>query len=469
MILSKKQLVLLGLFALSMLVGWNVLLFEKTDIHAGSRKPRPTKLTQHLQRGRQVKTYSPYTYNKSLLEWPAGKAMEWERPGNCHLRPDYVPSVCCFGGIYQKNCGSNRSEHFSKLEDERLESESKFFNESSCHVCDVAEYLIRYNLTLTLEGDSVTAQSMVGLRCSLFRRGYRMTEVKRIDGGRNKSLWFKYGLTNLDVSRFVLNPKPFSSNDSSVATPIISGQIVYAQAYRAFEPHELAYVWNQSDIVVFDHGVHWAPQNLKTEFRKETADYLSTPRPPNLKLLAWRETTAQHFPGRPGGHYMLGVTPLPTCDPWPEVPQNGTNPQGLWIDLIEAANSTFLDGHSTGLNLFNIQKACQLANITLLNALDEDFLSVPLPNFSSSANKNQKNELVYFPTRPYQANLHDLHPGGEKSDCTHYCNTPILWEPTWRGLKRAMDRMFQHLDPTKDTVTRAQGFSDRLSFFHAEL
>ncbi|KAL7562793.1 hypothetical protein ACA910_020905 [Epithemia clementina (nom. ined.)] len=465
---SKKLGATCILIACITTIVWNGLLVTRNE-NSGSRASRTTQSTKHSQRGRTGNSYSPFTYNKSLLEWPAGKAMEWEYPGQCDLRPYYVPSVCCFGGIhvFQKaGCHvPNRSAHLSKLQEERLETESQFANESPCHICDVAEYLIRYNWTLTMEGDSVTDQMVVGFRCALFRRGYRLTPMKTIDGGRNKSLWYKYGLDQLRFFRFIVNAESSSSRNSSNATaaPIFSGQLVYARAYRAMESHERAYVWSQSDIVVFDHGLHWAPDNLMTDFRKETADYLRTPRPPNLKLLAWRETTAQHFIDKPGGHYMQGISSDKACTAWPDVPPNiQTNPKGLWADLVEAANSTSLDRFSTGLNLFNMRKACELANLTLLNALDKDFVHIPLPN--SSGVTNQKNELVYLPTRSYTANLHYLHPHGEKHDCTHFCNTAILWEPTWRGLKHAMDRTFQSVDPRKQNILRALGFADRLPF-----
>jgi hypothetical protein len=39
--------------------------------------------------------------------------------------------------------------------------------------------------------------------------------------------------------------------------------------------------------------------------------------------------------------------------------------------------------------------------------------------------------------------LHPLEPLSSKQDCTHYCASPFLYLPVWRGLRIAMDSEFE--------------------------
>lgn len=461
----------------------NFLTFREPFLFSEGRVPVKVH-DDHTTRG-AGQHYRPY--HNHNVDWPEGKAMEWEHPGKCDLRPSHVSDDCCFGGIaeYRFACAKHSKDTVYQVEQEfqslLLASEAastEVSSSSRCPICDIAEYLIRYNLTLTLEGDSVMSQTFVGMRCGFQRHGYRMSEMEKYTHRRNESLSYKYGMDYIFVSRFVrIQHNDNNSAENSTSKSEFSGQILYTKAYRALDADEHAYVWKNSDIVVFDHGLHWDVTRLATEFVTETVDYLTRlrHRPANLKLLVWRETSAQHFTNMVGGYWEPGFkNDRGSCTPFANESTNTT-----YMNLLLKAASTsdatttpmrISDRSFTGLHLFNMRKICQLANLTLLNALEQDFLNIPLPgrqdNKNSKNNNNAMEEVIYLPTRFFQANLHYLHtkyPSKFGADCTHWCNTGILWDPTWRGLSRAMHRIFQQynkLPSPEKSIQRAPGYPE---------
>jgi hypothetical protein len=61
---------------------------------------------------------------------------------------------------------------------------------------------------------------------------------------------------------------------------------------------QVAMIADETDILVFDHGLHYDPEDLEVmdEFRTSTMGILATVRSSTrTKLVAWRETTPQHF------------------------------------------------------------------------------------------------------------------------------------------------------------------------------
>jgi len=103
-----------------------------------------------------------------------------------------------------------------------------------------------------------------------------------------------------------------------------------------------------------------------------------------LQLVAWRETSPQHFSSS-GGHY----------------PKDKHEPKGC----------VPMHGDMVGPRLARMEAAASRAGFTTLNALDRDFLSQP----------SAEDELVVLPYRDYASSLHYLHPG----DCSHYCHDPV--------------------------------------------
>ena len=143
-------------------------------------------------------------------------------------------------------------------------------------------------------------------------------------------------------------------------------------------------------------------QNLLKNYRYDPA------RCHNLKLLAWRQTSAKHF-SPPGGHW--------TC-----------------TTSFEKSRHTSLYGNEDGYHLDNMHQSAFLNNFSFLNVFDPEFSSAE-PAFRSYSS-HRDGELIFLPYHDYTKALHYLHPG----ECTHYCSTPYLWLPIWRSLRVALDR-----------------------------
>jgi hypothetical protein len=291
-----------------------------------------------------------------------------------------------------------------------------------CDVCRIVDYLIMYNWTLSLQGDSVTAQSWLGLECELLRRGYNVT-ASPVQAYPDQP--------ELEDEKYIVGG--FMTMTVSWPSAPLTATIQNFAARRAPQDMDRIYrIVQSTDIFVFDHGLHYMPsqgavfesdvkqllQNVALAQRSPGPEH-STPgneslvsvedadrevkaqRPHSLKLVAWRQTTAQHY-NEPGGHYRPEIDFSSAC-----VPIDLATDEDFRLPLMETAS--------------------EKAGYTILDALDPSFQSLP---------RQDRNELVVLPFRQYTSGLHYLHPG----ECTHFCNDPHVWLPIWRSLRIALDR-----------------------------
>ena len=77
-----------------------------------------------------------------------------------------------------------------------------------------------------------------------------------------------------------------------------------------------------------------------------------------------------------------------------------------------------------------MKNASDMAGLTFLDAMQPGFAQRPWTPY----------ELIFMPYRDFARVLYNNHPNGQ--DCTHMCNTPMLWGGVWRSLRLAMDRAF---------------------------
>lgn len=103
-----------------------------------------------------------------------------------------------------------------------------------------------------------------------------------------------------------------------------------------------------------------------------------------LQLVAWRQTSTQHFSSS-GGHYESANHSVAGCSP-------------MHGDMVEP-------------RLARMEAAAYRTGFTTLNALDLNFPLAP----------SNEDELVILPYRNYTNSLHYLHP----KECTHYCHDPV--------------------------------------------
>lgn len=77
-----------------------------------------------------------------------------------------------------------------------------------------------------------------------------------------------------------------------------------------------------------------------------------------------------------------------------------------------------------------MENATTEAGFTFRNAMLPNFTQQPWAPF----------EVVYLSFREFSRDLYYNHP--HEGDCTHMCNSPLLWHGVWRSLRLAMDRAF---------------------------
>ena len=88
------------------------------------------------------------------------------------------------------------------------------------------------------------------------------------------------------------------------------------------------------------------------------------------------------------------------------------------------------DDDPTGYHAFLMKNATAEAGLIFRDAMQPNFTQTSWNPF----------ELVMLPFREFARELYYNHP--HAGDCTHYCNTPLLYGGVWRSLRFAMDRAY---------------------------
>jgi hypothetical protein len=155
------------------------------------------------------------------------------------------------------------------------------------------EHLFRHNWTLTFQGDSMMGQTVRGLECELLRRGYNVSYEQHSYEVSREGYGYRYrGRSN------------FTFRVTSPSRGCAGATFVHRMMYRPYpDMEEVAEIAAESDIFVFDHGLHYSPHDAEDAelFANETRGILATAlRSNRTKLVAWKETTPQHFNGTGG-------------------------------------------------------------------------------------------------------------------------------------------------------------------------
>jgi hypothetical protein len=308
---------------------------------------------------------------------------------------------------------------------------------SACDACRIVDLMILNNWTLSFSGDSMLRQNFVGLQCEIMRRisreavnsntttTYRTKILPRRIWPRDPTIFWRRGVHNVEEVHIYHGDNtnhPDSSNNNNYA------RILFFANYRPLDDNntELEYIAQQSDIIVFDHGLHYLPNQFKDmiERTRTLLPALKAGSNNKVKLVAWRETSSQHF-NTTHGEYMPGVT------------EQGCHP---------IRHPT----HAGTLRSDNMVQAAKLANWTVAWANDPHFSTTPPPSRRGGQDHHHQHddddsvshsiplgELVILPFRKFTHDLHYAH----GTECTHYCSSPHLWLPVWRALRLSMDRL----------------------------
>jgi len=238
-------------------------------------------------------------------------------PRKCNP-PEGIPRMCCVCAISTPIGPKWKKDACPKADDEVTELWTKEYMKKRmpsfesgdggnggrpCDVCEIVHILAQKNWTLALQGDSLTHQVCGGLVCEFARRGYPISvQYKK----------FKDTPENNGYSKM--------SRWENMTVTLSSTTNVTIRFYRAYRPTEylLKHTLSENDIVVFDHGVHYPAHSRSSsaavaqaaEIDMRTLLEFVQKYPGNrVKLLAWRETTAQHFANTPGGYFLNLTNP----------------------------------------------------------------------------------------------------------------------------------------------------------------
>jgi hypothetical protein len=416
---------------------------QAVDVFQGAEEPPNVKDTTDTTTTRSSSTISSEETEKATTLTVAEKVattdnpvqdgtylplLPWERRSLQSERvcapPTGMPMYCCLGSL---SAGGNldysptgcnlgvdvyeRAERAALASIAPLPINSQ--GQKGCDWCRMMDVLLRHNWTMAFQGDSLTRQIFFGIECELRRRGHYNVELHTIySQGGTKPRW-RYGLDDIYELRISRSAETSPTATTTTGTNDLTS-VAKVRMYAMYRPLEdmsevEQYVATQNDILIFDHGLHYGIETGEDVFVAETTNLIQTllygskggkdsgsqpsqPRP--WKLLAWRETSAQHF-DTPGGHFLPSVNES-YCVPMDPALTNGGN---------------------------------RLR--PLLESILRDL------NVSPS-------QLTILPFRKYTSQFHDLHATG---DCSHFCTTPSLWVPLWRTLRLAVDNAaatFEH-------------------------
>jgi hypothetical protein len=347
------------------------------------------------------------------------------------FRPSHVPRYCCIGTVphplEKGRCNKPQPvydmlTHYATSYLDNIPVITSIMNNNNnaeslpkqdCDFCRIIDYLFLYNWTLAFQGDSIMYQHWNGIHCEMLNRGYNVTPLGH---SFTKNVTGEYGIIEIHSYRISRIPwqqqqqaTTSTSSDNILGTVTISFYFMYRPYISDIREFLL-----QHDIIVFDHGLHWTPRKPYL-YQHDMTTLLSTYKNSKSKLVAWRQTTAQHF-DTPGGFYYRMRSVNYTCT------AINTTMEGTY-------------GKRIGPNFYYdfMKKAIAANNMTLLDTSDPDFLmNIP----ASRSNEDSNNEIVVLPYYDFTIPLHYLHP----YECTHYCHHPHMWLPVWRWLRIAFER-----------------------------
>ena len=341
----------------------------------------------------------------------------------------FNPHVCNLGLEAYLRAEQHALEH---LRNHPINISSTAPTATSCDLCRIVEVLSRNNWTMTFQGDSTMHQLADAFDCALRRRGYRV-ETDEKPWRRPQGLFWRYGIGSTTRMR-VWPPSADDGTAHGTESPVT------IRYYGMYRPHfgdnssEIYHVMERSDVLVFDHGLHYT-KDQENVFSAEMTKLLGTlyqrrdnnsmletresamtavKRP---KVVAWKETVSQHFDTPTGDYASASRTGAPDgCVKHPYLRNDSVH--------LPDEFTWYQD---------NMMRITQEMGLEAINAGNiSSFSSIGKGDDMSSGSS-----LFVLPFTEYTRSLHYLNPGG--ADCTHICYIPLVWMPVWRSLRRVLD------------------------------
>jgi hypothetical protein len=331
----------------------------------------------------------------------------------CHPPPG-VATSCCLGSFskgggvnsrYRFSCSEGFRNDYAGLKVHTVQEMAKYPIKAEpalpCDICNILNIMVRHNITLAFSGDSMQTQVVDGLLCEMMRRNYTITQS---DSGSLHKGGRPYKKISSIRDIYVRSPT-WKADETA--------HIRYLGLYKfpmVFPEDEESFV-RAGDVLVLGFGLHWG-KGAHDDYVKQVANVLRMIRKAgHVQLVVHRETSAQHFAAPTGDYSMQTKNSSGRC-----MPTNFDDSNVWWRE-----------------NAF--KQAVADANYSYAVAGSD------MPPKDKSTPKVVVAPWFKFTGQYYR--MHPFDPNSARQDCTHYCSSPFLYLPVWRGLRLAMDSEFE--------------------------
>ena len=279
-----------------------------------------------------------------------------------------------------------------------------------CDICRIIDIALENNYTIAFTGDSIQRQIFGGFICEIARNGFQVIDKGEENHPVAPDTFWRHGMRASQI----LEVKRNNDTEGQGIKVRFSGQ------YRPLPNNmtQIREISEWSDILIFNFGVHWLPDE-RDEYIQEMNDVYAELHRHSFAFLGNRETSAQHFDNIGGEFDHEKVFPVADCLDeiplednlfgWREILANDVA-EKYWYNIVTADSSLF----EKNMNLTQIQRTKN--NNTLF--------TIPFLNFTRRLGKNHQRRM-------------DNNTG--YIDCTHFCTSPFLWLPLWRSIRLGLE------------------------------
>jgi hypothetical protein len=385
--------------------------------------------------------------------------------------PFHVSKQCCIGTFstggdidykQRHRCHATTLEQYQQLQQQQHhDSMSSSFSSTKCDICRVLQIASERSLSIAFFGDSMTNQVVQGLQCELQRRNYQVRDERVVlpnHAQQEDDTSAGQGRRHRDKCKRCIKQIRILHVSSPTLGTEVTIKFFFQYRYPFQDPQEELDMVTSADILILNLGLHWAwngrtPEMGRMHYRKSMADFfrfvkettntstrsLSSSSSSSSQLLIWRETSAQHFDADGGDWGLRKTNDTVSTSTNQCVPiRNFTTAAAAWREskVLAAAKA---QGYRV-VSAMDTTTPYQLDEPPTWSSSQED--EVVMKDDHSGSHPTPPPpppELVILPWWNFTAQLHMMHPATE---CTHYCYSPFLYVPLWKGLRLAMDRRY---------------------------
>lgn len=289
-----------------------------------------------------------------------------------------------------------------------------YTNHSHTPLVNALRSLSMSGSALVLLGDSTMRQKLSALRCELMREDHGSW----IDGNLRGILPCHTNLTiYFDGGKHAVRVHGISVGPNSVLC--LKGGVGKRHPHGIFEnARDVIRRINEEDersaLVLANLGLWYNDDNLFQRVIPDVLEWLHNVTMSHDNTVRWHETMAQHWENLIGSGYYYR--------PASEERERTWEAKGIDYNVIKTED-------------FQVPNCCTpISNLTKGNDWRNEMVVDYLAEMQGQ-NRGQDIKITPFSdvTRP-AADLHICHPT-YKFDCTHYCYTPLLWQPMYYDIE----------------------------------